>query len=143
MPSKRSRVEKLEHSLTPKEAAILWIEEAHAFPTLVAYAASLVGKPHSRFPLFRLSEQVESAVRVRFQGSDPDWVDAEVRRSVRDVVFLAHLHFGANTRVMEAHRGNLMQLLFLTERIRRLIHKDSIPAGEAQVREEAVVWRQF
>jgi hypothetical protein len=141
--ARQARLDKLEHSLTPKEAAILWVEETHAFPTLTAYAASLVGKPNAAFPLFRLPEQVEAAVRKQTKGEKIEEVAAEVRRAVRDVVFLAHLHFDVNTRVTEGHRGNLMHTLFLAERLGRLIRMDPFRGGAGEMREEAVFWREL
>src|SRR5688572_29696471 len=85
MTARKSRIDKLEHSLTPKEAAILWMEEAHKIESLPAYASSLIGKPNAAFPLYRLTEQVEADVRRRFKGDDLQDIDWEVRHRVRDV----------------------------------------------------------
>ena len=41
MPSRDSRLDKLESQLTPKQAMLLWMAEAHQFQTLEEYAAHM------------------------------------------------------------------------------------------------------
>ena len=59
----RRRLDKIEASLTPRQAVLLWLDEASRFGSMRAYVSSLQGQPTSAFPLFRLPEQVEQLVR--------------------------------------------------------------------------------
>ena len=56
------RLAKLEGALSPRAAVLLWLAEAHAFPTLPAYVGWLIHQPPSAAPLWRIPEQVEAAV---------------------------------------------------------------------------------
>ena len=52
------RVEKLETGLTPKQAILLWLQEAHAFNTIEEYVRHLKTQPDSDAPIPRLTDQV-------------------------------------------------------------------------------------
>ena len=77
------RVAKVEHSLAPKQAVILWMEEAHKLGSMHQYALSLKGKPDSAFPLVKLPKQVETAVRDSMKGQRREWVDRYAERAVK------------------------------------------------------------
>ena len=44
------RVEKLETGLTPKQAILLWLQEAHAFIAIAEYVHHLKDQPDSAAP---------------------------------------------------------------------------------------------
>jgi hypothetical protein len=50
----RRRIEKIEGSLTPRQAVLLWLEEASQSASLREYVLSIKDGPDSGFPLFRL-----------------------------------------------------------------------------------------
>ncbi len=47
MTSGKRRLDNLEGHLTPKQAALLWMAEAHQFETLEGYALHMKNQPHS------------------------------------------------------------------------------------------------
>ena len=50
MSGGKRRVEKLETGLTPKQAILLWLQEAHAFNTIAEYVRHLKTQPDSAAP---------------------------------------------------------------------------------------------
>ncbi len=58
MTNRKQRMNKLESDLTPQQAMLLWMTEAHSFETVEAYARHLKGKPDSAWPLPRLGDQM-------------------------------------------------------------------------------------
>ncbi len=52
--SSERRLARLEGTLSPTAAALLWLTEAHGFGTLVAYVAWLIDQPASAAPLYRV-----------------------------------------------------------------------------------------
>src|SRR6266851_1025437 len=96
MGTNKQRLAKVEHSLTPKQAVLLWMEEAHKLGSMHKYALSLKGQPDGAFPLIKLPKQVESAVRDSMKGQKREWVDRSVERAVKDLFFLFKLQFQAN-----------------------------------------------
>lgn len=51
MTTAKRRIDKLETGLTPKQAILLWLQEAHAFDTIEEYAHQLKDQPDSAAPL--------------------------------------------------------------------------------------------
>jgi hypothetical protein len=92
MTSSRRRLDKLQVSLTPKQAVLLWMEEAHQYDTIEQYCLSLNPFPKANLPLARLPDQVIKAVEQVMKGQPKEAVARVVRQAVRDVVFLFHLH---------------------------------------------------
>ena len=62
------RVQKLESGLTPKQAILLWIQEAHTFRSVEDYVGDLMNQPKSAWPMARLPDQVEAKVRESLKG---------------------------------------------------------------------------
>ena len=44
------RLDKVEHSLTPRQAVLLWMEEAHQVGSINDYSRSLKGQPKAPSP---------------------------------------------------------------------------------------------
>ena len=97
--SRSQRLGELELQLTPQQAVIRWMREAHQFASLPAYVASLLDE--GRNPLGELDIQVRKAARAASKGRPKEMVDDAMRQAVRDVLFLSFLHAGANGRVMQ------------------------------------------
>jgi hypothetical protein len=58
------RIAKVEASLTPEQAVLRWLAEAHAFPTLADYVRSLIGGPETAWPLVAIPRQLEASIRT-------------------------------------------------------------------------------
>jgi hypothetical protein len=92
-----TRLARLEGSLDPKPAVLLWLGEAHAFPSLAAYAAWLVEQPLSVAPLVRIPRLVEASVRRAMRGQKGDVVDPAISRAIMGAVFRIELVITLNT----------------------------------------------
>jgi hypothetical protein len=99
------RLDKIEASLTPQAAFLVWLAEAHEHPTMSAHATVLKDAPDTSFPLYRLPDQVEHAVRIALRGEKAEVTRRAERRAVMDVVFLYYVHSEANTRLMADWRA--------------------------------------
>lgn len=116
MSTAKSRLDNVEACLTPKQAVILWMEEAHQFPIMAEHVDSLVGGPDIAWPMYRLPDQVAEATKKAMKGRSQEEVSRAVRDAIRDVAFLFHLHQQANSKVLSAKRTHALQaLLLITE----------------------------
>lgn len=102
--SAERRLAKLEGTLTPKAATLLWLTEAHGFSTLRTYVAWLIDQPASAAPLVRVPEAAEGGVRAALRGEKHDAVERAVREAVRQAVFLVEFVIRLNTAAEEAIR---------------------------------------
>jgi hypothetical protein len=59
------RLAKLEAGITPTEAVLAWLAEAHTYPTLPEHVASIHDAPSEAWPLVRIAAQVKTSVRAR------------------------------------------------------------------------------
>jgi hypothetical protein len=99
--STATRLARLEGTLSPKEATLAWLAEAHQFPTLAAYVGWLVTQPPEAAPFWRVPEQAERAARASLRGQPRDVVEAAAHQAVRDAVFLLELVIRLNVAAAE------------------------------------------
>ena len=104
MTSGKRRLDKLEVNLTPKQAALLWLADAHQFDTMNEYADSLKGGPESAWPIPRLCNQIEISVTQAMKGRPKAELGPALRRAYLDVLFLFYLHQRVNAMLMEQER---------------------------------------
>jgi hypothetical protein len=123
----KRRLAKLEGSLPPRAAVLLWLEEAHAFPTLPAYIRSLLGKPLDEYPAERIIERVETAVRADMRGQPRASVEKAVRDRLRDAFFLFELAEKMNLKTAETVELEGLRLALLTCQRRCLELEAEVP----------------
>ena len=85
------RVARLEAALTPRQATLLWLAEAHAFGSLHAYATWLVEQPPSANPLVHVPHMARLAVETSLRGQPRSLVAEAEQQAVLDGVFLIRL----------------------------------------------------
>jgi hypothetical protein len=68
------RLDKVEARLSPQQAVLLWMQDAHQFGTVQAYSASFKDLPFERYPLCVLPKQVSEAVRGAMPKAKPEAV---------------------------------------------------------------------
>ena len=74
--------------LTPQQAVVLWMREAHGFGSLAAYGRWLLDQPDESYPLIRMPKQVVDALRSRNKGVRDDRLRDQFYRVQKDVLFL-------------------------------------------------------
>ena len=118
-----TRLQKMEHALTPKEAMLLWLQEAHQYSSINALAQSLKDAPLARYPLSRMEKQVDEAVLAAQKGRPREQVIRAENRALRDLYFLWHLFLEANEKVRRERRPMVLAYLFMQERLHRLVER--------------------
>ena len=86
------RVAKLETGLTPKQAILLWFQEAHGFNTIFEYIHHLKSQPDSAAPIPRLTAQVAEPIKQTLKGQPREDINRAISQAHRDVLFLFFLH---------------------------------------------------
>ena len=123
--NQEKRIEKVQSSLTPKQAAILWLDELAKFPNLIEYVSHVHSLPPGNAPLERLPHQIEQAVRQSMKGSPEKEIWPEVRLGVRDVAFLIHIALNTNYKMLSRQREYHLLSMALSHWLHRLILKDA------------------
>ena len=100
MSNAKRRLDQLESGLTPKQAILLWLQEAHAFRGIEEYVRHLKTQPDGFWPIDKLTTQVEQRVKQRLKGKPQDEVDPAVRQAYKDVLFLFFLHQQVNGKLV-------------------------------------------
>ena len=117
----QSRLDKLEHSLGPKEAILRWLEEAHRFPSIVEYARATTDVAESAQPSIRIIEQVAAAIRRTRGGRTDDELEQAVRRGIGDMVFLYQLVFILNQTAADFAQLAMLRSLVLVGHLDHLV----------------------
>jgi hypothetical protein len=126
MTSSKRRLDKLEVSLTPKQAILLWMEEAHQYGTMEQYVRSLKPGPEAAWPLAMLPDKISTAVEQAMKGRPRQEIVRRARQSIRDVLFLFHLHQQVNQKFMEEDRHYWTRALLLSTELDALRRERSL-----------------
>jgi hypothetical protein len=116
------RLAKIEAALSPKQAFLLWLEEAREHGSLAALVVSMKGQPIEEHPYQRLPRRVEQAVRERSKTETTRstsasraqryrQIEAEVTTAIREVAFYYELHVAITARVSAEKRALALQTL--------------------------------
>ena len=84
MTSGIRRIEKLESGLTPKQAILLWVQEAHAFNTIEEYVHHLKTQLDSAAPINKLTTQVAESVNQTLKGQPREEINRAVYQAHKD-----------------------------------------------------------
>ena len=57
------RLDKIERSLTPKQAVILWLQEIQQYRNGWEYARFLASQPESAAPIYKITKQINQTIR--------------------------------------------------------------------------------
>lgn len=141
MSTQTKRLDKVEGSLTPREAALLWLREAHQHPDSAAYSRSLKGQPVSAFPMSVMERQVEGSVRARMKGEKREQVEAAIVQAQRDCIFLFEVAMTANREWYEHERALRIGRLALASMLRPLLDHRAEGAGPQGKQRDAYLER--
>lgn len=110
-----------DHELSPKEAVIRWLREAHQFDSFPDYGHWLLEQPEDVYPLVRMPRQVVAAVRAHNKGVPDRQLAGQFHQVQKDVLFLFHLHSEINEHAFATQEARQLRLQLLRERLRALI----------------------
>jgi len=123
---KNRRVEKLETGLTPKQAIMMWLQEAHAFKNIEDYVRHLKKQTDSAAPLHKLPDQVAEGVKQTLKGKPREEIDRAVHQAYKDVLFLFFLHQQVNGKVVSEERHYWSQAMLLTKTLGSLLREQAV-----------------
>jgi hypothetical protein len=134
------RLDKIAGQLTPQQAVLLWMQEAHQYPTVAAYMDALKDAPVTKYPMMRLPDQVTQAVRTARKGEKPEVITRAVRQAMREVAFLFSSQLQVNTRLWADWRAMCLHLAYVASDLGHLCADDDEPpeAELGRVRQHAI-----
>ena len=119
------RVAKLETGLTPKQAILLWFQEAHGFNTIFEYIHHLKSQPDSAAPIPRLTAQVAEPIKETLKGQPREDINRAISQAHRDVLFLFFLHQQINGKLATEWRYYWTRLLLLSRELKSLLREQA------------------
>jgi hypothetical protein len=137
--NQEKRIEKIQSSLTPKQVAILWLDEVTTFPNLNSYVNYVASLSPGNFPMERLPQQVEQSVRLSMKGRPEKEIWPVVRMAVRDVVCLIHIVLNINYKLMSRQREYYFLRMALSHWLHNLVLKD---ISDLRYREK-ILWQNW
>jgi hypothetical protein len=99
--SVRSRLAKLDRSLPPREAVLLWFETASRYPSLSDYSRACLTQDNPRAYLGQIHGRVVASVADALAGERPPAIARATRLALRDAVFLYQLVLVLNATVAD------------------------------------------
>jgi hypothetical protein len=118
------RLDKITGQLTPQQAVLLWMQEAHQHQTISGYMDSLQDAPDTKYPMMWLPRQVRQAVHTAMKGEKPDVILRAERKAVREVAFLFYLQLQVNTRLWGDWRAMNLQLAYVASKLGALFQEE-------------------
>lgn len=119
----KGRLMKVETSLTPKQAVLLWLQDARQ-QSLDDY--TLAAFNENRTARDVVSQQIHKAIRESMKGkADRELIDKAVHQAVRDGDLLVCLVIEANTLIRLNARADALQAALLLEQMRGILETDS------------------
>ena len=143
----QQRLARLEGALSPRGATLLWLTDAHQFPTLPAYVGWLIDQPKEAAPLWRVPEQAETAIRGVMRGEPREAIRQAVRQTIRDAVFLVELVIRLNLAAEETTRFEGLRYAALFWEMRALTAEAELErsadgsAGRRPIAQRWAAWR--
>jgi len=119
------RLDKVEKSLTPKQAVILWLQEIQQYRNAEEYTQFLRGQPESARPLYKITKQISQTTRDSMKGQPQQVVENAVHRAERDVCFLVKLQQQVNGYQMTEERVWSIVFAYLESNLRAITWQNS------------------
>src|SRR5208283_639213 len=138
------RLDRISENLTPKQAILVWLQQANIHANVADYVKSLVGQPEELRPITLLTAHMASATRVAMKGQSPKAIELAVRRAERDVVFLMKLHHKVNFYFITEERVWFAAFAALEAKLRAITYGNALRQLVKEIaveRREDVSWR--
>ena len=116
----------MDTGLTPKQAILLWLEEARSFDNIEEYVRHLKTQPEHAAPIPRLTDQMEEGVKPALKGQPKGEISKDVRQAYKDVLFLFFLHQQVNGKLLSESRYYWAQVMVLINELKSLLREQSL-----------------
>ena len=117
------RLDAVEDNLTPQEAVIRWMREAHEFGSCESYGRWLIDQPDDAYPLIRMPAAGGGGGAGPKQGGAGRQAADQFYRVQKDVLFLYFLHKQVEMRALMDHEAIQLRVVILIKEIRALINE--------------------
>ncbi len=114
----QKRLSRIETSLTPKQAVLLWLRQEHQGRTSVEYLRYMMQRPPSARPRARVETQVVDAIRAAMKGQEAGRIHQAVRQGQMYADFLILLVSRTNSVILDDGRCRWLQIALLHEQLR-------------------------
>ena len=143
--SLHARITALERTLSPTEATLAWLAEAHRCRTLSAYLEGLLDDPRRTGPLEGVTRQAVGSVTGRVARRYGESLDGARRIAARDAIFLVKLVLGLEDTLGTAIATGSLRWLALDAQLDALVaearcSERTAPPGR-RVPDRRVAWR--
>jgi hypothetical protein len=136
--AEQRRLDQVAQALSPQEAVLLWMQEAHQHQTISGYMDALHDGPDTTYPMMWLPTQVRQAVQTAMKGEKAEVIRQAERKAVREVAFLFYLQLQLNTRLWGDWRAMCLHLAYVASELRHRCADDDPEAADlANVRQHA------
>ncbi len=139
----RARLVKVETSLTPEQAVLLWFREAQQTASYEEYAQKVMREPVSEAPRSRLPRMVAQAAReaLRKQGKNEILLQKAELQAWKQTDFLLLLIMNLNAEALEGQRERWLCLALLQQQLLRMA--EDFDSGRPDKHNEWESWRQL
>src|SRR6266571_1731107 len=139
----RARLVKVETSLTPEQAVLLWFREAQQTASYEEYAQKVMREPVSEAPRSRLPRMVAQAAReaLRKQGKNEILLQKAELQAWKQTDFLLLLIMNLNAEALEGQRERWLCLALLQQQLLRMA--EDFDSGRPAKHNEWEGWRQL
>ena len=96
LTSMKKRVARILAGLTPKQYALIWVDEVRQFDSYAQFSKSQLREPPAEWLSTTIVENAANATRHQTVHLGPNDEARAVRNAIRDVVFLRHVTVGLN-----------------------------------------------
>jgi hypothetical protein len=119
--SLHARTAALERTLSPTEATLLWLADAHRCRTLPAYLDQLIDDPRGTGPLDSVARHAVGSVTGRVARRYGESLDGARRIAARDAIFLVELVLGLEDTLETAIATGSLRWLALDAQLDALV----------------------
>jgi hypothetical protein len=81
------RLTRIERTLDPEAAALRWLDEAQAHPSLQEHLLAMEAGPRAEHPLVAIPKQLREAVREARKGDPTTVLERAAKSAIREAVF--------------------------------------------------------
>ena len=118
MINNQKRLTRIETSLSPKQAVLLWLRQEHHGRTSMEYLRDMFQQPPSARPRARVETQVVDAIRAAMKGQEAARIHQAMRQGQMYADFLILLVSRTNSVIMDDSRCRWLQIALLHEQLR-------------------------
>jgi hypothetical protein len=133
---KQKRLIRIEASLTPKQAVLLWLRQECRNKTTSEYARWLIQQPPAASPRWKVEKQVVEAIRAAMQAQDPHRIYHALRQVQMQTDFLILLVIRTNCVILDQSQVRWLKMALLYENLRNAVLSRHEASKEAEVLSE-------